>query len=43
MKFVCQVFALVLFILAACGVPGGRVNLIGAGLAFWVLSELPLP
>ena len=28
------IVALVLFILAAVGVPGGRVNLVAAGLAF---------
>lgn len=32
--------ALVLFIIAALGVPSGRVNLIAAGLACWVLSLL---
>lgn len=30
--------ALVLFVLAALGTPSGRINLIAAGLAFWVLS-----
>jgi len=30
----------VLFTLAALGVPGGRVNLVAAGLALWVLSAL---
>lgn len=34
------VFAFVLFALAAFGVPGGRFNLVAAGLAFWVLSVL---
>lgn len=32
------VFAFVCFVLAACSVPSGRVNLIGAGLAFWVAT-----
>jgi hypothetical protein len=32
--------ALVLFIVAAIGVPSGRVNLIAAGLACWVASLL---
>ena len=32
--------ALVIFILAAVGVPAGRVNLVGAGLACWVISLL---
>jgi len=30
------VFALVLFVLAAVGVPSPRVNLLAAGLACWV-------
>jgi len=30
--------AVVLFVLAAIGVPSGRVNLIAAGLACWALS-----
>lgn len=34
------VAALVLFILAAIGVPAGRVNLTAAGLASWVASLL---
>lgn len=35
------VAALVLFILSAVGAPsGGRVNLLAAGLAFWVATEL---
>lgn len=32
--------ALVLFILAAAGVPAGRYNLLAAGLACWVASAL---
>jgi hypothetical protein len=32
--------ALVLFILAAIGVPLGRINLIAAGLACWEASQL---
>ena len=32
--------ALVLFIIAAIGVPAGRYNLIAAGLACWVASLL---
>jgi hypothetical protein len=31
--------ALILFILAACGV-GGRINLLAAGLACWVATQL---
>jgi len=35
------VFALVLFVLSAVGVPSPpRINLMGAGLACWVGSEL---
>ena len=34
------IVALVLFVLAAIGVPSGRVNLIAAGLAFCVLAAL---
>lgn len=34
------VAALVLFIVAAIGVPAGRVNLTAAGLACWVASQL---
>lgn len=32
--------ALVLFIIAAVGVPSGRFSLIAAGLACWVVSQL---
>lgn len=32
--------ALVLFIVAAVGVPSGRINLMSAGLACWVASQL---
>ena len=35
------VTALVLFILAAIGVPSGRYNLIAAGLAFWIATIIP--
>jgi len=34
------VFAFVLFVLAAIGVPSGRYSLIAAGLACWVASLL---
>lgn len=34
------VAAFVLFVLAAIGIPSGRVNLIAAGLACWVLSVM---
>jgi len=32
--------ALVLFVVAAIGVPSSRINLVAAGLACWVLSLL---
>jgi hypothetical protein len=32
--------ALVLFILGAVGVPSGRINIVAAGLACWVASQL---
>lgn len=35
-----MVAAFVLFVLAALSVPVPRVNLIGAGLACWVLAQL---
>jgi hypothetical protein len=35
--------AFILFVLAACGVSGGRVNLLAAGLACWVLTQIPIP
>jgi len=34
------VVAFVLFVLAAIGVPSSRVNLIAAGLACWVLTQI---
>lgn len=34
------VFAFVCFTLAAFSAPSGRINLVGAGLAFWVLSVI---
>ena len=34
------VAAFVLFVLAAIGVPAGRVNLLAAGLACWVGAQL---
>jgi hypothetical protein len=39
-SYILLVFALVLFILAAIGVPAGRVNLIAAGLACWEAAQL---
>lgn len=35
-----MIVALVLFILSAANIPGGRVNLLAAGLACWVLATL---
>ena len=35
---VLPIVAFILFVLAAIGVPAGRINLIAAGLACWVLS-----
>lgn len=32
--------AFVLFVLAAIGIPAGRVNLMAAGLACWVAASL---
>lgn len=40
LRLVLMVFAFVLFVLGAVGVPSGRYNLIAAGLAFWVASLL---
>ena len=34
------IVALILFVLAAINAPVPKVNLIGAGLAFWVLAAL---
>jgi hypothetical protein len=35
--------AFILFVLAAIGVSSGRVNLLAAGLACWVLTVIPIP
>jgi hypothetical protein len=40
MDLILLVFAFVLFILASVGVPSGRYNLIGAGLACWIATLL---
>lgn len=40
LSLVLLIAALVLFIIAAAGVPAGRVNLVAAGLACWVASQL---
>jgi hypothetical protein len=34
------VVALILFVMAAVGVSGGKINLLAAGLAVWVLAQL---
>ena len=34
------VVALILFVMAAIGVSGGKINLLAAGLAVWVLAQL---
>lgn len=39
-KIILLVAAFVLFVLGALGVPGGRINLVAAGLACWVLTYL---
>ncbi len=39
LDLVLLVFALVCFVLAAFGV-GGKINLVAAGLAFWVASVI---
>lgn len=36
----CYLVAFICFVLAACNAPQPRVNLIGAGLAAWVLPTL---
>lgn len=38
MDLILLIFAFVFFVLAALGVPSSRFNLIGAGLACWVLT-----
>jgi hypothetical protein len=40
LKLILLIAALILFALAAFGVPGGRLNLTAAGLACWVASVL---
>jgi hypothetical protein len=37
------VTAFILFVLAAVGAPLGRINLVAAGLALWVLSAILPP
>src|SRR5688572_32891945 len=34
------VVAFILFVMAAVGVSGGKINLLAAGLAVWVLAQL---
>lgn len=38
LQLILLVFAFVLFVCSAIGVPSGRVNLMAAGLACWVAS-----
>jgi hypothetical protein len=38
LRFAFLVVGLVLLILAALNVPGGRFNLLAAGLAFWLFA-----
>lgn len=40
LRLILLVFAFVLFVLAALGVPTSRYNLIAAGLACWIASVL---
>lgn len=40
LSLVLLIVALVLFVLAAIAVPVPRVNLVAAGLAFWVAAQL---
>jgi len=40
LSFIFLVVSLILFVLAALGVNGGRINLVAAGLAFFVGSML---
>lgn len=37
---VCLIFGFVCFVLAAVGVPS-RINLVAAGLAFWIVTLIP--
>ena len=39
LELILYVFSFVFFVCAALGVPSHRFNLIGAGLACWVLAE----
>ena len=40
LSLILMVAALILFIVAALGVPAGRVSLTAAGLACWVAAQL---
>lgn len=40
LTFVLLLLGFVLFVLAAVGVTAGRVNLLAAGLACWILTAL---
>jgi len=40
LSLILLVFAFVFFVVAAFGVNAGRINLVAAGLSFWVLSVI---
>lgn len=40
LTFVLLLVGFILFVLAAIGVPAGRINLVAAGLACWILTAL---
>ena len=35
-----MIVAFLLFVLAAIGIPSSRINLVAAGLAFWILATM---
>lgn len=41
LRLVLLIVAIVLFVVAAVGVPAGRYSLVAAGLAFWAASTWP--
>ena len=40
LTFILLLAGFILFALATFGVPGGRINLVAAGLACWILTAL---
>lgn len=40
LKLILTVVAIVLFVVAAIGVPAGRYSLVAAGLAFWAAADV---